>query len=156
MRIGFVYDAIYPSSKGGVEKRVYELARRLSAKGNEVHVFCVKPKVKQTAPLVTSGVHYHFVPCWFSPARNGSRSSLQAIEFAIKVFFELAQTRLDAVDCQNFPFFPAFSCMAASFLNGSRVVVTWHEYWGEYWSEYKGKTYGAVGQMVEALLARVS
>ena len=31
MKIAFVYDAIYPWVKGGIEKRVWELAVRLSA-----------------------------------------------------------------------------------------------------------------------------
>jgi len=32
MRIAYVYDAAYPFVKGGGEKRIYEIARRLSKK----------------------------------------------------------------------------------------------------------------------------
>ena len=39
MRIAFVYDAIYPYILGGIERRVWELARRLSARGHDVHLF---------------------------------------------------------------------------------------------------------------------
>ena len=42
MKIAFVYDAIYPYVKGGVEKRVWELAVRLSRRGHEVHLFGMK------------------------------------------------------------------------------------------------------------------
>ncbi len=38
MRIAFVYDTVYPETKGGVEKRVWELARRLATRGHEVHL----------------------------------------------------------------------------------------------------------------------
>ena len=37
MKIAFVYDAVYPWVKGGAEKRIYELARRLASKGHQVH-----------------------------------------------------------------------------------------------------------------------
>ncbi len=39
MRIAFVYDAVYPWIKGGAEKRIYEIAKRL-AKKHEVHGTC--------------------------------------------------------------------------------------------------------------------
>ena len=39
MKISLVYDAIYPYIKGGGEKRYYEIAQRLSAKGHEVHIY---------------------------------------------------------------------------------------------------------------------
>ena len=38
MKIAFVYDVIYPYVKGGVEKRIRELAVRLSARGHDVHI----------------------------------------------------------------------------------------------------------------------
>ena len=31
LRIAFIYDVIYPWVKGGVERRIYELARRLAS-----------------------------------------------------------------------------------------------------------------------------
>ena len=42
MKIAFVYDAIYPYVKGGVEKRIWELAVRLSSRGHDVHLFGMK------------------------------------------------------------------------------------------------------------------
>jgi hypothetical protein len=36
MKIAFIYDCIYPWIKGGAEKRIYEIAKRL-ADGHEVH-----------------------------------------------------------------------------------------------------------------------
>ena len=42
MKIAFVYDVIYPYVKGGVEKRIWELAIRLSARGHNVHIVGMK------------------------------------------------------------------------------------------------------------------
>lgn len=36
MKIAFVYDAVHPWIKGGTEKRIYEIGRRL-VKKHEVH-----------------------------------------------------------------------------------------------------------------------
>jgi len=37
LKIAYIYDAIYPWVKGGAEKRIYELSRRLAARGEAVH-----------------------------------------------------------------------------------------------------------------------
>ena len=37
MKIAYIYDAVYPWVKGGAEKRIYEIGKRLSDKGHEVH-----------------------------------------------------------------------------------------------------------------------
>ena len=42
MKIAFVYDVIYPYVKGGVEKRIRELAVRLSSRGHDVHIVGMK------------------------------------------------------------------------------------------------------------------
>ena len=41
MKIAFIYDAVYPWVKGGAEKRVYELAKRLAERGHEVHWYSI-------------------------------------------------------------------------------------------------------------------
>jgi len=35
MKIAYIYDAIYPWIKGGAEKRIYEIGKRLADKGHE-------------------------------------------------------------------------------------------------------------------------
>ena len=45
MKIAYVYDAVYPWIKGGAEKRIYEISKRLVERGHEVHlrkVFLIK------------------------------------------------------------------------------------------------------------------
>ncbi|MGH9051466.1 MAG: glycosyltransferase family 4 protein, partial [Acidimicrobiia bacterium] len=78
LKIGFIYDVIYPYVKGGVEKRVWELARNLAAAGHDVHVFGMRfwhgPAVIQR-----EGVHLHGV-CRPMPlyTKSGRRSIRQA------------------------------------------------------------------------------
>lgn len=35
MKIAFIYDAVYTWVKGGAEKRIYEIAKRLAERGHE-------------------------------------------------------------------------------------------------------------------------
>lgn len=42
MKIAYIHDVIYPYVKGGAEKRVWEMARRLADRGHEVHIFGMK------------------------------------------------------------------------------------------------------------------
>ena len=41
MKIAYIYDAVYPWIKGGAEKRIYEIGKRLADRGCEVHWFGV-------------------------------------------------------------------------------------------------------------------
>jgi len=36
MKMGYVYDAVYPWVKSGAEKRIYEISKRLVERGHEV------------------------------------------------------------------------------------------------------------------------
>lgn len=42
MKIAMVSDAIYPYNKGGKERKIYEIATRIAAKGHEVHIYTMK------------------------------------------------------------------------------------------------------------------
>ena len=41
-KIAYVYDAVYPWIKGGGEKRIHEISKRLVECGHEVHWFGIK------------------------------------------------------------------------------------------------------------------
>ena len=42
MEIAYIYDAVYPWLKGGSEKRIYEISKRLVERRHEVHWFEIK------------------------------------------------------------------------------------------------------------------
>lgn len=151
MKIAFVYDVIYPFVKGGVEKRVWELATRLTARGHEVHVFGMKFWDGENV-RIQDGVILHGV----CPARKlytmRRRSVFEALYFAMHLARPLARERFDIIDCQHFPF---IHCIPVRYIARTRrisLVITWHEVWGDYWTEYLGYL-GFFGKVIERHVA---
>ena len=153
MRIAYVYDAVHPWVTGGVEKRLWELSTRL-ADDHDVHWFGLK-YWDGSAVRKESGVTLHGVDT--PPAdlyTDGRRSIPEALSFAGKVARPLAREEFDVVDCQEFPYFPAFSAKLASALDDSTMFLTWHEVWDDYWYEYLGRM-GIAGRIVERLASHL-
>lgn len=156
MKIIFVYDAIYPYVKGGGEKRIYDISRRLADRGHEVHLFGMKfwsgPDVIQEG-----GVHLHGV----CPARglytsSGRRSICQALYFSANLLPPLLKADFDLVDCSVFPYFPCFSAKIACLLKRKPLVLTWYEVWRDYWREYLGILKGLIGEMTEKAVSMLA
>lgn len=154
MKIAFVCDVIYPYVKGGVEKRVWELAVRLAARGHEVHIFGMKYWGGDDI-LVRNGVILHGV-CPAHPLyAKGRRTLSEALLFSFYLLPALMKDRFDLIDCQQFPYFPCITAKLVSFLKGTPLVITWHEVWRDYWYDYLGKT-GMFGKCVERLVSRLT
>ena len=154
MKIAFIYDVIYPYIKGGVEKRVWELATRLTSRGHEVHLFGMK-FWNGDVILIREGVFLHGV-CPAQKLYSGGRRTIwQAIYFSIYLISSLLKERFDIIDCQQFPYFSCFSAKFFSKLKKIPLVITWHEVWGDYWYEYFGWK-GFVGKTTEQLVARLT
>ena len=157
LKIAFVYDAVYPWIKGGAEKRIYEIGRRLVERGHEVHWYGVGWWFNGDRRKVIDhdGIFLHGVCKPLQLYVNGRRNIGAAINFAWKVFPELVRQKFDIVDCQEFPYFPCFSAKLHSILKKSKLTITWHEIWGKYWFGYLGKK-GLFGYIVERLTARLA
>lgn len=149
MRIVYVTDVVYPYVKGGAEKRIHELSRRMASMGHEVHVFSVKwwegPEV-----FKEYGVTYHGVCRKRDLYVGGRRSIAEAIWFSLHLLGPLSKERFDVIDCNQHPYFSTITCKAVSLISGSRLYVTWHELWGSYWYEYLG-IMGVFGRIVEKI-----
>jgi glycosyltransferase involved in cell wall biosynthesis len=154
MKIAFVYDVIYPYVKGGVEKRVWELATRLTRRGHEVHLFGMKFWDGEDN-LIREGVFLHGVCPAQKLYAGGRRTIWQALYFSIHLISPLLKERFDIIDCQQFPYFSCFSTKLASVIKKTHLVITWHEVWGDYWYEYLGWK-GFVGKATERLVARLT
>jgi L-malate glycosyltransferase len=154
VRIAYVYDVIHPYVPGGVQKRIWELSRRLVARGHEVTVFGMKHWQGEDV-ICSEGVRLWGV----CPPRdlfvNGRRSITEALYFARKAVPALRREQFDVIDCQNFPYFPCFSAKIASVSKHSPLLITWHEVWGKHWDEYLGGK-GFFGKIVERLVGRLS
>lgn len=154
MKIAYVYDAIHPYIKGGAEKRIYELSKRLSRKGHEVHWFGVKwwdgeDVIKQ------DDIYLHGV-CKVKGlyTKEGKRSINEALYFGYRVFGPLLKDDFDIIDAGEFPYFPCFSSKLVSAIKRTPFIITWHEVWGNYWYDYLGYP-GIFGKFVERLMTKL-
>lgn len=155
MRIAYVYDTVYPETKGGVEKRVWELARRLVQRGHDVHILVPKawegPDRLERQGVVLQGVSRSraLYTKW------GRRAVLPAMAHALSVLRFLRHHQYDLVDCQT----PALLGTIAAWWRArrnpdTRIVITWHEVWGPSWVDEMGLI-GHVGRQVESIVARL-
>ncbi|HNX18490.1 MAG TPA: glycosyltransferase family 4 protein [Methanoregula sp.] len=151
MKIAFVYDVIYPYVKGGVEKRIHELALRLSARGHDVHI--IGMKYWEGPDLIRKdGVTLHGI-CPAQPLyADGRRTIGEAINFSAHIIPFLRREEFDIIDCQQFPYFPCFPVKFSSVMKKKPFVITWHEVWGDYWYEYLGWK-GVFGKITERMVA---
>ncbi len=152
MKIAYVYDAVYPWVKGGAEKRIYELSRRLAKRGHEVHCYGMNWWMGDDE-ILKDNVHLHGICPPMPLYSNGKRSISQAAFFAGKLLS--LRTDCDVMDCQNFPYLSCFSAKLLSGLRGQKLFITWHEVWGDYWHSYLGEK-GRAGQAVEWAAARLT
>jgi len=159
MRIVYVSELIYPFSKGGAERRIYEVGRRLVERGHEVHWFGMLAGRECPPDAEISGIHLHPV-C--EPvnlfAAEGRRAVWPALRFAACLGWRLlrdprAVRRADVVDCSVYPFFHCL--LLRVFASDKPLVISWWEFWGEYWRQYLGPA-GLLGQIVERLTACVA
>jgi len=153
MKVAFIYDCAYPWVKGGAEKRIYEIGKRLVMRGHEVHFFCLKWWGGENK-IQRDGIYYHGVGEKVQLYKNGKRSINEALYFGLKTFTGLDDD-FDLFDCQQFPYFPCFSSWIHSQFKKIPLVITWHEIWGDYWYKYLGKK-GFLGKMVETLTTRLT
>ncbi len=154
MRIAYVYDAVYPYIKGGAEKRIYEIGKRLAARGHEVHWYGVKWWEGEEV-IQLDGITLHGV-CKSKGlyTREGRRSIQEAIYFAVNVFRPLLKEDFDVIDVGNFPYIPAFSCKLISKIKKTPLIITWHEVWDGYWYEYLGAK-GFFGKIIEKAVTKL-
>lgn len=154
MKIAFIYDGAYPWIKGGVEKRVYEIGRRLAERGHEVHWYCVGWWLDEEddKDIEVDGIKYHGVCEPLQMYVNGRRSIKAAIKFSMNLLRPLLKEKFDLIDCQNFPYFSCFPAKLASIIKSTPLIVTWHEFWGDYWYIYLGSK-GFFGKIIEKFVS---
>jgi glycosyltransferase involved in cell wall biosynthesis len=150
MKIAFIYDAVYPWVKGGAEKRVYELAKRLAIRGHDVHWYSIGWWWTEDdhEDILMDGIKLHGVSNPIDLYSDDRRSIKEALIFSLKLLKPLLKENYDVVDCQGFPFFSCFTAKIHSAIGRSNLIITLHEVWGDYWYTYLGKP-GIFGKIVE-------
>jgi glycosyltransferase involved in cell wall biosynthesis len=152
MKIAYIYDVIYPYVKGGVERRIYEISKRLVKKGHEVHLFGLKWWDGKD-DIVKDGIYLHGIGKWNNLYVEGRRSIREGLYFGIKTLTGL-RGDFDVIDCQESPYFPCFSTKIHTLFKRTSLIITCYELWGDYWYEYLGQK-GIFGKMVERLTLRL-
>jgi len=152
MKIAYIHDVIYPYVKGGAEKRVWEVAKRLVDRGHEVHIFGMK-YWRGDDVILKDGVYLHGVCDPKELYVDGRRSIKTSIYFSFKLLCSF-NGDFDVIDSQEFPYFPCFSAKIRSYLKGTPLVITWHEVWDDYWNDYLGR-WGLFGRWIETLTTKI-
>jgi len=154
MKIAFVYDAVYPWVKGGAEKRIYEIGKRMAQKGNDVHLFGVK-WWDGTDEIHYDGMTLHGVCAPMELYVNGRRSFYEAIIYSISLMPHLVKENFDIIDVSVFPYLSCITVKIVSIFRRIPVITTWHEVWGDYWYEYLGRI-GFIGKLIEWMISKIS
>jgi glycosyltransferase involved in cell wall biosynthesis len=147
-RFAFVTDAVYPFNKGGKERRLYEIVKRLVAEDREIHIYTMKwwegPRT-----IIMEGVYYHGICKVRSVyATNKKRSISQAVLYSLSCFKLLTQ-KFDVLDVDQIPVFPLFTLRLVCWMRRKKMYTTWYEVWGKnYWKEYLG-VMGYFGWLLE-------
>ena len=161
MKIGILYDAVYPWIRGGGEKHIHEIAIRLTERGHEVHLFGLQ-FWEGESDFIDNGIHYHGIAGGGELYDSGGRRSIgPPLRFALAMFFRLPRYDLgsfDVIDVIAFPFLSVPPFWLTRFVRFRQVpwVLTWLEVWGRrYWMRYMGVSglLGAVAEKVTSLLA---
>jgi len=152
-RIAFVSDAVLPFNKGGKERRLWEITRRLAAAGFEVHIYTMK-WWSGGKSMTLDGVHLNAIAKHRPLYRRRRRSMGQAILFGLATF-KLLFARFDVLDVDHMPYYPLFAARVVCTLRRKRMVATWHEVWGTAtWRRYLG-CLAPFGVVIEWLASRM-
>ncbi|NPV51062.1 MAG: glycosyltransferase family 4 protein [Candidatus Methanofastidiosum sp.] len=154
MKIAIVIDVIYPYSKGGMEKRLWDITNRLASEGHEIHIYCMKYWDGENV-IINQGVYLHGVCKSLELYKNDKRSIKEALYFSIRLFFPLLKGDYEIIDCQNFPYFSCLTAKLVSLLKRKKLIITWHEVWDNYWYEYLGKK-GVFGKIIEKFVSKIT
>lgn len=146
MRIAYVIDTLYPWELGGAQKRVWEIARRLSD-DHDVHVYGMR-YWDDGEVTKRDGITYHGVCEKRELYTDGRRSMLQPLVFSANLLAPLLREDFDVIDCQKSSYFHFFPSKIKSSLSDTALVGTFNEIWGDYWYDHIGWK-GVFGKAVE-------
>lgn len=135
--VALVTDAIAPYHRGGKEQRYMEIAPRL-AKYMDVHVYTMRWWGRPRR-IARDGVTYHGITPLIPLYRDGRRSTLQAVCFALACL-RLIVARFDVLEADHMPYLQLFPLWLVARLRRRRFVITWHEVWDAAgWAAYIGR-----------------
>jgi glycosyltransferase involved in cell wall biosynthesis len=160
MRIAFLYDAVYPYVPGGVQKRIFELAKRI-ARRHEIYIvgfrYWSSSKIKRYGNMIFYGLAPP-VELYERGRRSVGEALYYSLNMAKMPAFAIKE-RIVLIDIQATPYvhYPLLHVLEQLALRSRvKTVATWHEVWLNHWYEYAGKIIGSVGRTVELVVARLA
>lgn len=142
--------------KGGAEKRIYEIGRRLVDQDHSVTVYS-RHWWEGKENKMYDGMQLRAIgPAQELYADEDRRSIPSAVKFAARLAPAITRHGSDH-DLFVTPVAPYFHVLTGRFtsvLRGTPLVVTWHEVWNDYWYDYMGKT-GVIGKTVENIVSSI-
>lgn len=154
MNIAFAAPVVYPFVKGGAEKRIHEIGRRLVARGHDVTVYS-RHWWDGPTTRTHAGMRLHAIgPASELYADGDRRSITSALGLVGRLAKPLVKADHDLIVTPVAPYFHVFTARLASQLRRTPLVVTWHEVWDDYWYRYMGRS-GVAGKAVEWATARL-
>ena len=151
MKILLVYDVSYPSVEGGGQRRMYEVATRLTNAGHQVDWLCFKTWGEDE---LDSRINYRGLDGFRGLYnKSGSRRYFEPIEFLVQLW--RAKVNYNDYDVIWSGQWPVLHLLIWSFIPSIRkkLVVDWWEYWGSTWFDYS-KALGIFGFFIEKVLVR--
>jgi glycosyltransferase involved in cell wall biosynthesis len=155
MQISFIYDCVYPFSKGGAEKRIFEYSHYLS------HLFNVEIVSMNWwggyKNILIDNLNYRAVCRKLELFNNkGKRNPFSAFIFGIKTFFYVSNCSADILDFEVFPYFPIIFARIARFFKKRKPLII--GYWSECLGENGWKSYSDsfwfIGTWLEKICGR--
>ena len=150
MRIGLVYDCVYPYTLGGVEHRNADIVRRLSAT-DDLALYGYEYWQRDPGRKLPNCRYISIGPARDVHAAGGKRTIADSLAAACGTFRALMTSRDDVWDITNIAVLPTLAAWLAAKLRRRALVVTWQEFFGPEWSIYLGPRLGPVARFLERL-----
>lgn len=154
MNIGYIAPVVYPFVKGGAEKRIHEVGRRLADRGHEVTIYSRHwwdgPRMTDHAGMTLQSIG----PPTELYANGDRRSIKSALGLATRVLVKIKPREHDILATPVAPYFHVTAAKLAGAIRRTPLVVIWHEVWGDYWRQYIGQL-GRIGSLVEHGIGRI-
>ena len=148
MRIAIVLEAVFPESKGGLERWYGMLSSCLAESGHEV-IYLNSQKVN----LTRNKVNYVSISSGgWSYLSGGKRSISQAVLFSRDLYRWIMHEEVDVVYTSSVPILSIFSASLACKRKKIPLLVEWFEIWRfSYWIRYSGFVFGIVGWLIQLI-----
>jgi glycosyltransferase involved in cell wall biosynthesis len=122
MKIALVTHSFLPNSIGGREKYIYDLARMLIEKGNEVKVFTCSDSILKKSFYTKNSLVIDYLPTLRFPLLEG------IYRIPLMFFLRLLKKDFDLIHAHDFHHFTTFISTVATKIINKPLIVTEHGY----------------------------